>query len=84
MSNWKPPRTREELDAIQTRIDDNPEYFARIKQFVRNMKRMEPYTLDRFVKPENMPLFKDCICLMIARQGYPVEFNDTYSKIRRY
>lgn len=84
MSNWKPPRTREELDAVQTRIDDNPEYFARIKQFVRNMKRMEPYTLDRFVKPENMPLFKDCICLMIARQGYPVEFNDTYSKIRRY
>lgn len=84
MSNWKPPRTREELDAVQTRIDDNPEYFARIKQFVRNMKLMEPYTLDRFVKPENMDLFKDCICLLIARQGYPVEFNDTYSKIRRY
>lgn len=84
MSNWKPPRTREELDAVQTRIDDNPEYFARIKQFVRNMKLMEPYTLDRFVKSENMDLFKDCICLLIARQGYPLEFNDTYSKIRRY
>lgn len=84
MSNWKPPRTREELDAVQTRIDDNPEYFARIKQFVRNMKLMEPYTLDRFVKQENMDLFKDCICLLIARQGYPVEFNDTYSRIRRY
>lgn len=82
--DWKPPRTREELDAVQTRIDDNPEYLARIKQFVRNMKLMEPYTLNRFVKPENMDLFKDCICLLIARQGYPLEFNDTFSKIRRY
>ncbi|MDE6494372.1 MAG: hypothetical protein K2L50_07355 [Bacteroidales bacterium] len=82
--DWKPPRTREELDTIQTRIEQNSEYFARIKQFVRNMKLMEPYTLDRFVKPENMDLFKDCICLLIARQGYPLEFDNTYSKIRRY
>ena len=82
--DWKPPRTREELDAIQNRIEENPEYLARIKQFFWNMQLMESYTLDRFVKPENMDLFKDCICLLIARQGYPLEFDNTYSKIRRY
>lgn len=84
MSNWKPPRTREELDAVQIRMEKNPEYFARVKQFFWKMVPMESYTLDRFVKQENMALFKDCICLLIARQRYPLEFDNTYSKIRRY
>lgn len=84
MIAYNPPRTKEELDAVQIRMEKNPEYFSRIKKFFWNMVPMEPYTLDRFVKQENQALFRDCICLLIARQGYPLEFDDTYSKIRRY
>lgn len=82
--DWKPPRTKEELDAAFERANVRPEYFDRVKRFVAQMKNMEVYTLRRFVNPENMDLFRDCICLLIARQGFPLEFDDTYSKIRRY
>lgn len=59
-------------------------YFERIIRFTWQMKYLECYTIDRFVKPENQDLFKSCICLLIAWYKFPLEFNSTYQKIRKY
>lgn len=80
---WKPPRTVEAFYEVGKRIEENPEYFDRVKKFVQHIKPMEIYTLSRFVKPENMALFKDYICWLIVYCNFNLEFDDSFMKIRK-
>lgn len=82
--DWKPPRTDKELEEVFSRAMAERDYFERIIRFTYKMKWLEWYTIDRFVKTENQDLFKSCICLLIAWNKFPLEFNSTYQKIRKY
>lgn len=82
--DWKPPRTDKELEEVFSQAMADRAYFERIIRFTYKMKWLEWYTIDRFVKPENQDLFKNCICLLIAWNKFSLEFNSTYQKIRKY
>ncbi|MCM1168735.1 MAG: hypothetical protein NC324_02240 [Bacteroides sp.] len=80
---WKPPRTKEELDAAFERAMASREYFDRIIRFTYTMKRLEWYSIDRFVRRENIDRFRTCICVLIACLKFDLEFDSGFARIRK-
>lgn len=80
---FTPPRTQEDLAAALELAMANPGYYERVVKWTYEMKPGLWYTLDRFVSPENMNLFRTCMCLLIANYGMNLEFSTNYDKIKK-
>lgn len=83
-TGYRPPRSREELDAVWAQIRAHRPYFENLCRFAGKMEEGKWYTLARFVRPENLARFRDMACFLIACCHAPLEFDNRYERIRRF
>lgn len=88
MSKYRPPRSNQDWNLLHDKLQKVKEsgvkeYLEKVKEFADRMEYLRWYTLSRFVKPENMDLFRDCVCALVCWFDYPLEFDAKYERVRR-
>lgn len=89
MSEYRPPQGNRDWDKLHDRLQEakgrtREDYLHRVMEFADRMEYLRWYTLSRFVRPENMNLFRDCVCALACWFDYPLEFDPKYERIRRF
>lgn len=84
MANYKPPRNKAELDAALAQARMTPNYIDRLNLFLAKAKLLQWYECSLYCAPDRLDLFRNTICMLIVYGGAQVEFNNDYTKFRRY